>query len=111
MLYVHKGQNSETKYYTSCLKGDCAHRIINNYQNEMIGPISWTDPEGGGGAGGPPPSPGKSQVAIGFVKNLVHIHLEKQLDHSGPCYFSMEVLLFLCLIYTNVLGTSVTICT
>ena len=41
---------------------------------------------GGQGAGdqNPPPQPGKSQVAIGFLRNSGTDPLEKQLDPMGP---------------------------
>ena len=46
----------------------------------------WANPEGeGGGAGGQTPPPGKSQVAICFLRNTGTDPLEKQLDLKGPC--------------------------
>ena len=55
----------------------------------------WADPEGGGGTGGPDP-PGKSQVAIGFLRNTSMDPPREAIGPKGSNCLLTEVLMALC---------------
>ena len=48
---------------------------------QFTGPCA--DPEGGGNRGSGPPLPGKSQVAMGFLRNSVTDHPQEAIGPKG----------------------------